>query len=41
MHLEGVFNKTLDKGRDAGKGLVSNTVNELNTNQKIKTWANY
>ena len=26
----------MDKGTDAGKGMVSNTVNELNTNQKIK-----
>jgi len=31
----------MDKGRDGSKGVVSSTVNELNTNQKIKTWANY
>jgi len=31
----------MDKGRDGSKGVVSSTVNELNTNQKIKTWESY
>ena len=34
-------NKIVDKGTNGSKGVVSSTDNKLNTNQKIKTWANY